>query len=162
VITRADQARGLDSLRTEAQQFNSGIPIFTSRMAMSQFSMLDGKPAAASPPQLAAAFCGVGNSESFFDQLRRAGHELTFTRAFPDHYQYKQSDVDALVREAKAKGVASLITTAKDAIKVRSLHLSIPCYVLEIIIVIEDEERFIKLIRDSIFRADATGQKPNR
>jgi tetraacyldisaccharide 4'-kinase len=161
VITRADQARDLDVLRTEVRQLNGDIPIFTSHMATSQLSMLDGKPAP-SPPQSAGAFCGVGNSDSFFDHLRRAGHELVFTRAFPDHHRYKQSDVDALVQEAKAKGVASLLTTAKDAIKVRSLDLPIPCYVLEIRIVIEDEDRFIKLIRDSISRADATGQKPNR
>ena len=36
---------------------------------------------------------------------------------------------------------ASLITTAKDAVKLRTLSFSIPCYVLEIEIAIENAER---------------------
>lgn len=161
LITRADQAEALDSLRAEVQALADAIPIFTSRMATSKFSTLDGTPTT-SIPQSAGAFCGVGNSKSFFDHLRRAGHELAFTRAFPDHYQYKQEDIDALVREAKDNGAKSLITTAKDSVKLRSFDLSIPCYVLEIRIVIDEEDRLIKLIRDSISQADATRQKPNR
>jgi tetraacyldisaccharide 4'-kinase len=146
VITRADQAQDLDSLRAEVQELAGAIPIFTSHMATFQLSKMNGEPAAG-PPQATGAFCGVGNSASFFDQLRRAGHELAFTRAFPDHYQYKQEDVDALVREAKEKGAESLMTTAKDAVKLRSLDLPIPCYVLEIRIVIDEEDRFVDLIR---------------
>jgi len=158
VITRAERAEELDSLRAEIQELAGAIPIFTSRMATSKFSTLGGIPAT-SFPRPAGAFCGVGNPESFFDHLRRAGHELAFARAFPDHYQYKQEDIDALVREAKDKGAEGLMTTAKDSVKLRSFDVPIPCYVLEIRIVIDEEDRFVGLIRTAI--SSFSSNKPN-
>nr|MDQ2938690.1 tetraacyldisaccharide 4'-kinase [Acidobacteriota bacterium] len=100
--------------------------------------------------QSVGAFCGVGNPESFFNHLRREGYQLAFTRTFADHHQYKQSEVDALVQEATERGVQSLITTAKDAIKLTSFNLSIPCYVLEIQISIDEEDRLVEIISDAI------------
>ena len=95
-----------------------------------------------------AAFCGVGNPESFFNHLRREGFELAVERAFADHHNYQQSDVDQMVAEARAKGAASILTTAKDAVKLSSLHFEIPCYVLEIKMSIEDEAQLIQMIRN--------------
>ena len=37
--------------------------------------------------------------------------------AFPDHYFYKQADVQAIAREAKALNAEMLITTEKDGVK---------------------------------------------
>lgn len=161
VITRVNQTKNPSSLRDEVKIFTGDTPIFMSRMLTSGFFTLDGEPVG-SPIQATGAFCGVGNPESFFNQLRSAGYELSFTRAFPDHYQYKQIDIDALVQEAKAKGALALITTAKDAIKLRSLSFPIPCYVLKIEISIDDEKGFVGLIRDAISVAGSTQQKPDR
>lgn len=149
VLTRADRADDLDSITGTVQEFAGDIPVFTSRMRTTSLRTLDGAPVV-SPVQPAGAFCGVGNPESFFNQLRREGYEAAFTCAFPDHHQYKQIDVDGLVREAKAHGAESLITTAKDAIKLRRLDLSIPCYVLEIEISIDEDDRFVQLMRNAI------------
>ncbi len=153
VITRVEQANDLDSLRNELAEFAGDIPTFTSQMVVSGLDTLKGVPVV-SPLQPLAAFCGIGNPESFFSQLRGAGYTPAFARAFPDHHQYKQADADALSREAKAHGVAGLITTAKDAIKLRTLDLPIPCYVLKIEISIEDEVRFLELIRTRIAQAE--------
>jgi len=153
VITRVDQASDLESLRKELAEFTSDIPIFTSRMVISGLDTLEGAPVV-SPLQPLAAFCGIGNPESFFSHLRGAGYVPAFTRAFPDHYEYKQSDAAALNREAKPQGALSLITTAKDAIKLRTLDLEIPCYVMKIEISIADEDRFLELIRTRIARAE--------
>lgn len=149
VITRVDQANDLDSLRTKLAEFGGSLPTFTSRMVISGLDTLDGAPTV-SPLQPLAAFCGIGNPESFFSHLLGAGYTPAFARAFPDHHQYKQTDVDALSREAKAHGAAGLITTAKDAIKLRTLDFEIPCYVQKIEISIGDEDRFLELIRTRI------------
>jgi tetraacyldisaccharide 4'-kinase len=95
------------------------------------------------------AFGGVGNPESFFQHLRRENFSLAFTRAFPDHHRYKQSDIETLVEKAKSVRATGLITTAKDAIKLAALKFEIPCYVLEIQIRIDDEYRLVQLIRDT-------------
>ncbi|MBC8032409.1 MAG: tetraacyldisaccharide 4'-kinase [Pyrinomonadaceae bacterium] len=161
VITRVDQTADLDSLRDAVTEVADGIPVFMSRMLTSGLFTLAGEPVVF-PLQPTGAFCGVGNAESFFNHLRGAGQELAFTRAFADHHQYKQTELDALAREATAHGAVSLITTAKDAIKLRSLSLPIPCCVLEIRISIEDEERFVELIRNAISQAGSTNRKPDR
>lgn len=153
VITRTDQSRTADSIPAVIHEFAGAIPIFKSRMVNSKLLALDGQPAE-SPGELMGAFCGIGNGDAFFDQLRRAGFNLVFTHAFPDHYQYKQSDLDSLVTTAKNKGTASLITTAKDAIRLRSLNLPIPCYVSEIHVEIDNEDAFVELIRKALSRAE--------
>jgi tetraacyldisaccharide 4'-kinase len=91
----------------------------------------------------------VGNPESFFNHLRRDGYQLGFTRAFADHHRYSQPDLDQLVAQAKSSGAAALITTAKDATKLAELTLNLPCYVLEIEISIDDDERLVRLIQQA-------------
>jgi tetraacyldisaccharide-1-P 4'-kinase len=68
-------------------------------------------------------------------------------KAFPDHHRYTQSDVDSLIDEAKRAGANSLITTAKDAVKLSSLSFSLPCYVQEIEPQIENADELIRLIK---------------
>lgn len=155
VITRAEQVRDLTATKEAVQQFVGNTPIFSSRMLTSGIRRVGCASGDREdvPPQPVGAFCGVGNPESFFEHLRREGHQLAFTRTFADHHQYKQSELDELVQEAMARKAGSLITTAKDAIKLTSFNLEIPCYVLEIQISIDEEERLVEIIRDAICRA---------
>jgi tetraacyldisaccharide 4'-kinase len=102
--------------------------------------------------QRLGAFCGVGNPESFFNHLRREGCEPAFTRAFADHHNYRQSELDALVNEAKARGAEGLITTAKDVTKLLTFNLGLPCYVVDIQIKIDEEDRLVKLIREIVYQ----------
>ncbi len=156
VITRADQADNLDSLREEVAELSRHRTIFTSRMKVrglrrleDQFSSEAGE---SDRPigQPIAAFCAIGNPLAFIRQLAGERYALRFVQEFSDHHQYDQSDVDALVEKAKRAGAKSLITTAKDAVKLRSLSFDLPCYVLEIEIVIDDEDRVLELIRAAI------------
>ena len=71
-------------------------------------------------------------------------------RAFTDHHAYSQSDVDELHQLARQTGANALITTAKDAVKLKGLAFSLPCYVLEIEIVIDDADAFLKVVLDRI------------
>lgn len=148
VVTRTDQVEDTVSIRRSVQQFAGGIPVFPSRMVNSGIRRLEGgtveKSSELGP---VAAFCGVGNPESFFNQLRRDACTLALTYAFPDHYNYNQSDLDRLLEEAKAHGASGLITTAKDALKLPSLKLRLPCYVLDIKISIDEDAQLGRLIR---------------
>lgn len=148
VITRMDQLDDHSALEKEIAQLAGAVPVFSSRMVTTAIRELGGEVAdrKALASQPLAAFCGVGNPESFFDKLRRDGFTLALTRPFADHHRYKQSELKALAQEAKARGAKGLITTAKDAIKLESLDLEIPCYVFEIQIVIDDEAGLATLI----------------
>jgi tetraacyldisaccharide 4'-kinase len=149
VVTRTEQAEDTLSLTKSVQRLAGAIPVFTSRMMPSGIHRLNGESVNNDdlPAQPVAAFCGVGNPESFFNQLRQEGYTAVFTRAFADHHDYSQGDLNQLIKEAKNHGATGLITTAKDALKLDSLALELPCYVLEIKISIDDETGLMKMIR---------------
>lgn len=149
VITRADQVEDLSLVERAVKSLVNAAPIFSSRMVTLGIRKLGGGSANQESlrAQTLGAFCGVGNPQSFFNHLRREESALAFTRAFDDHHNYNQADLEALVKEAKSCGAGALITTAKDALKVSALNLELPCYVLEIQISIDEENRLIDIIR---------------
>jgi tetraacyldisaccharide 4'-kinase len=146
VITRTDQAKTVDELRSEIRRQAGNIPVFQSRMRVARITPLQESSAALVPP--VAAFCAVGNPRSFFKQIP---HEPVLQKAFPDHHRYSQRDIDSLIDDARCAGANSLITTAKDAVKLRSISFSLSCYVLEVEPQIENADELIRLIR-SVFR----------
>lgn len=160
VLTRTEEMPDLSLLTAELQKTAGQKPVFRSRMVTTGLRRLGGETLeqAASIKQPVAAFCGVGNPQSFFNHLRREGFELGAERAFPDHHNFVQSDVDLMVAEARARGALSIIATAKDAVKLSSFQFEIPCYVLEIKISIEDEAQLIQLIRNQLDKHSQTKQ----
>lgn len=152
VITRTDQVDDVDSVKAAVLEFTRDRPVFTSRMVTNGLRRLGGEHVDSGEIayQPVAAFCGVGNPDSFFTQVRNAGLEVSLSRAFPDHYRYSQADIDTLVDQAKASGARALITTAKDATKLGTLDILIPCYVLEIRISIDDDAPLIEMITTAI------------
>lgn len=131
VLTRCNQVNDLDPLRKQIRDLIGENPVFESSM----------KPRRSTPSsEPVAAFCAIGNPKSFFDQLRNSGNKLVVEKAFRDHHAYTQKDIDDLVDAATRAGATSLITTAKDAVKLRGLSFSLPYSVFEIEIAIKDEE----------------------
>ena len=151
VVTRTDQVENPIAVKNAIQRLAGAIPVFSSRMVTLGIRTPDGQ--SVDPKnfvaQPVAAFCGVGNPESFFNHLRREGCTLSITRAFADHHSYTQSDIGRLVTDGKASGATQLVTTAKDAIKLASLELELPCHVLDIQISIDDDDRLIEMIRSA-------------
>src|SRR5206468_6976857 len=72
VITRTEQVEDLVKIKDAIQALAGAIPVFSSRMVTAGIRSLDGaivdKKSGVSQP--VAAFCGVGNPESFFNHLR--------------------------------------------------------------------------------------------
>jgi tetraacyldisaccharide 4'-kinase len=67
-------------------------------------------------------------------------------KSFPDHHVFSQEEIDSLIDSAKKAGANSLITTAKDAVKLRTMSFPIPCYVLEIEIAIENAGELARML----------------
>jgi len=97
-----------------------------------------------------AAFCAVGNPRAFFKQLRAEGFDLRHARSFPDHHAYTQAEVETFEREAECRGARALLTTAKDAVKLRGHAFGLPCYVVEIEFEFDDEDALRRLVKDAI------------
>jgi tetraacyldisaccharide 4'-kinase len=92
------------------------------------------------------AFCGLGNPENFFSQLRQDDFNLVTTKTFRDHHVYSQQDVFEIERIANENIVEVLITTAKDAVKLRDLKFDLPCEIVQSELVFDDEESFKELL----------------
>jgi len=67
--------------------------------------------------QKVTAFCGIGNPQAFFTDVRRWGFSLLAEDAFPDHHVYTGEEMQQLVARARQNGAAALLTTQKDAVK---------------------------------------------
>lgn len=155
IITRADMAADIEALRAEAKRLSGGRPIFLSHLANSRVRPLLETPSeqgdnTISRQRPAGAFCALGNPQAFFSQAIHSGYTLNYTRAFTDHHVYTQADADALAREARSRGASVLLTTAKDAVKLRSLRFEMPCFVLEVQMRFDDEEGLRRMISETV------------
>ena len=146
VLTRCDLVRSVDDLREDVLRLTGGKPVFQSQMRMVRVAPLKNGGAPLSAPARVGAFCAVGNPGSFFESLRRAGFEIAIEKSFPDHHVYSQEEIDAVIHSASTVGADVLVTTAKDAVKLKTLAFSIPCYVAEIEIAIENAAGFTKML----------------
>jgi tetraacyldisaccharide 4'-kinase len=148
VVTRADQTDELFPLEAEIQNLAGSRLIVTSHMTVkSVYSLNSETPKELrSVPQPAAAFCAIGNPDSFFELLRRGGINPVFTRTFRDHHPYTQSEVESLIQESRKAGAQSIITTAKDAVKLPRTEFDLPCFVVNIEISIEGEDRIVQMV----------------
>jgi tetraacyldisaccharide 4'-kinase len=152
VITRSNQTTELAWLKETIKPFVGAKPIITS-----QAKTICLRPVAPSletegvaMPQPLGAFSGIGNPQSFLAHLKLDGHAICYTRTFADHHDYQQSDIDEVVTAARANGANALVTTAKDAVKLRSLSFDLPCYVLEIELEFNDEAALREIVRSAI------------
>jgi tetraacyldisaccharide 4'-kinase len=161
ILTRCEQSQDIDSLRKKAERLSGGCPVLISRTRTRMFRPLDApmmkgisSDLSSHPsfliPHPFAAFCAIGNPASFYEHLRKDGYTPRLTRAFADHHIYTQRDIDILISEAEREGALGLLTTAKDAVKLRSLRFDLPCYVLEIELEFDDEEKLLGMIREAI------------
>jgi tetraacyldisaccharide 4'-kinase len=169
ILTRCEQALDLHSLQREAEQLSGARPVLLSRTRtkmlrpLNAMALRDDLPDSSTQPSALslqhsalglqhsfAAFCAIGNPAAFFEYSRKDGHDLKLTRAFPDHHVYTQGDIDAFVSEAGRAGAQALLTTAKDAVKLGSLRFALPCYVLEIEVEFDDEEKLLGMIREAV------------
>ena len=157
VITRAELAPNLEELRAEVGRLSGGrAAVLTSRVRTRGLMPLGGAGEnleSHAVGQPVAAFCGVGNPRAFFEHLRRDGFELCYTRAFADHHTYNASDAEAVSREAARGGARALLTTAKDAVKLRGFDFALPCYAVEIGLEFDEEGRLSGLLRGAASRA---------
>jgi tetraacyldisaccharide 4'-kinase len=154
VLTRANLTGNIENLKTEIRKYNSHCPIFCSQTKIIGLNDLDDffqiKDQKTKAKDQAVAFCGLGNPNGFYEQLKKEGFNLAGFKNFPDHHQYQQPDVIKIEQLAKEKGAQILLTTAKDAVKLRSLKFTIPCLVVEIEIKIDDEIAFQELILKTV------------
>jgi len=148
MITRADDLEQVAKVRKEIEVLNPEAAIFTCRTELDRWQPLSGDHDAVNDLKAVpvAAFCALGNPGSFFSMLRRNGYDVRSTRAFRDHHKYSRAEVARLTQQATAGGAQALLTTTKDAVKLRSFAFSLPCYAAETVINLDKTDEFRALV----------------
>jgi tetraacyldisaccharide 4'-kinase len=82
------------------------------------------------------ALSGIGNPLAFELTLRRLGARVSPLR-FPDHHPYTEADCRAIDGFARRRG-AIIVTTEKDAVRLRASAFSTPMWVLAVELVARD------------------------
>ena len=95
------------------------------------------------------AFCGLANSNKFYETLKENGFNLTSTKSFPDHYEYKNEDVDKLIKEANSQNL-ELITTEKDYVKINDDKNIINFLPIEMELDVKDKSVFKPFLQEKL------------
>lgn len=81
------------------------------------------------------AFCAIGQPKEFFDFVEKDFY-MPAAMEFPDHHAYSEEDLEILFQMAEKNGVNNLITTEKDAVKIKDIYgkfkTSIKIYALKL------------------------------
>ena len=92
------------------KKINPNIKIFTGKYVPKNYSKLKKKKF--------IIFSGIGNPHTFSDTLKNLKIKFNGYEIFPDHYDYKESDLQKLKSLAKIKN-CELLTTEKDYFRLK-------------------------------------------
>jgi tetraacyldisaccharide 4'-kinase len=139
-------------LSPEALNLAQGRPIFLARLKPLTLRTLDGS-AAVSPADLKnlrlGAFCGLARPESFKETVAELGLRTRRFVSLGDHARYGQRTLNYLVAVKNEERLDYLLTTAKDAVKLRGLT-QLPILTVETQLEMEDGALFLSFVLEKL------------
>jgi len=67
---------------------------------------------------------GIADPDSFENLIASLGINIGLAFRFPDHHNYSKEELDRVIKNSKDKNIGTIITTEKDAARIRSLQLT--------------------------------------
>ncbi|MFH0918092.1 MAG: tetraacyldisaccharide 4'-kinase [Candidatus Omnitrophota bacterium] len=127
VLTQVFPGQELDGLTAKLKRINSRALIVESRHEPVGFSRLDQADELLDLPLLkgkpVAIFSGIGNPDGFGNCVNGLGIKVVKSFRFADHHDYSRADILRITAEAKENHLEAVITTRKDAVKIRELGI---------------------------------------
>ncbi len=140
VITKSDMVDrvSIESTIQKIKKYNPEASIFTADHQPTGLINLSGRTEALDTLKGRKAYLlsGIANPSYFQAILTSKGAEVNSFKKIRDHYAYKQSDIDKIVKSA---GEMDIITTEKDMVKLRGLENTENIKALKIEFAVEDE-----------------------
>ena len=151
VLTRVDQAAHelVAGARAQVARWAPHLPVLTAEHRPVSVRARDG--GRSDPRDLAGRevdlISGIGNPQAFEDSVRGLGATVRSHRRLPDHHDHSAADLDGL-----GAGGGWVLTTAKDAVKLRDLPASarIELRVLDVELVLRDGDEVLEALLDSL------------
>jgi tetraacyldisaccharide 4'-kinase len=129
---RKDKRKGERGAALAAQAALYKKPVFYADLVP------DGQDASRLQGKKVLAFAGIGRPEKFFNAVEACGAEIVLTKSFADHYAYQARDWQALQYMAQRQNLL-LVTTSKDAVKLKNFAGFQALICLNTKLVFEDE-----------------------
>ncbi len=150
LITRSDVSENAPAVEREVRRWNSRAPVF--RAWVEPQVWVENRTGqeygiGERPFDRTAAFCGLGNPQSFRRTLEGLGLNLVEWVEFEDHHRYRPQEVQRLTQSALAQGAMALVTSEKDAVNLcescDDLFAPLPLFWLKVRLKIEREAEFM-------------------
>lgn len=90
-----------------------------------------GRPGGLAPGARVFLVTAIARPERFVDTVRELGYETAGELRFPDHHAYPTASLERIAAAFRSSGAAAVLTTAKDAVKLRG-RLEVPLEVVPI------------------------------
>jgi tetraacyldisaccharide 4'-kinase len=137
VITRADQCTELQKQETIEKIQDVCPDIVCVEVGFPPKSLVNAEGLTAELSTLSgkriAAFCGIGNPDSFHRSLLDTGYEISSFRTFPDHHHYSLEDLEEIGQWGKRSGAQAILITQKDLVKIKRTELiGLPVWAVQI------------------------------
>jgi tetraacyldisaccharide 4'-kinase len=104
-------------------------------------------------PDVIAAVAGIARPQRFFRDLRALGWTVAVEIVRPDHHWYDAADVARIESAAGDAGAVAVMTTEKDAVRLRGVRRSMPWFFLPLRVGVLPEEAFAQWLRGRLAAA---------
>jgi len=78
------------------------------------------------------AFCGIAHPLDFFHTLEQVPVQIVNQNYFPDHHVYSMEELKTIENRARETGAKLIVTTEKDAVKLKGHAFALPVYAVRI------------------------------
>ncbi|HTN43407.1 MAG TPA: tetraacyldisaccharide 4'-kinase [Nitrospiria bacterium] len=155
LLTHVDHPDETAELQKFIRRYRSDLPIFTSRHRIVELVPLGGGsswPFEKIKGLRLVAVAGIGQPDRFVRMLQAAGADVAAVFLYPDHYRYRREDVEAIETEAGRREAPAIVTTEKDAVRIRKIGRPMKAWRAgRLELVIDQSEAFQSMLR-RVFR----------
>jgi tetraacyldisaccharide 4'-kinase len=151
LITNAGSAESTGPLKAMIRQHTNAL-IFTShRTPLDLIDCCSGetKPLSVLRGTRVLAFSGIAQPASFISLLRSFGAVIAGEITYPDHYDFKKSDLASIFEKAADKKASMIITTEKDVVRLKSLKPD-GIWTLRVELTVDQQEAWEAFLRKTL------------
>ena len=129
LLSRSDQAKDPADIRRTLLRLAPGVPHILTRHRPARLTDLEG-PGIHAPSLVRGRrtflVSGIARPAAFHATMTALGATLAGTLPFPDHHPYSRADLERIIREAEAARAEWIVTTEKDAVRLREVAAALP------------------------------------
>jgi tetraacyldisaccharide 4'-kinase len=160
VLTKGGGDDTINNLGKRFMNLSKDLPVFRVRYEPEKIQVW-GEERTLSPQDLRGkkilAFCGLAKPESFEKTLRSLGAEVLHFEPFPDHFPFREEDLERMQRSSRQAGAEAMVTTEKDMVRLEGFPKGpVPLWALSVRHVFPDDDHS----RFEAFLFARLGRKP--